>query len=495
MINFTQIVRDWWRRQSGTTANKVVVKDANGLPTEGTNTNAEISATVTASHAAAHTLDSHSNVTMAGKANNDIVQWDDPSSKWVNRTLAAAGIASSSHKARHENGGADEISVAGLSGELADAQPPKAHAIDGAEHTGEGNCVTKDVGTAAGTVAAGDHAHATYLPLAGGTMTGRQTLCVLNVTGLSGTYNDYNPAGFSNCQILKVNQDVLSGGVVFTGFAAATEGTILVVYGADPTLTVTLNHADGGSVAANQIFNETGAAIIIPPYGSSALQYTAGRWRPYDKMYDIRGAAAAAITTAEAYADGIAGTGPTSFRQKGTDPIELWYPAGPLGAGGGLSISTPKDRLYAMPFIAGKGGTLDRIGFWVSTLKAGSHAMCGIYTNKAIGQLYPGAWVISGNSEDTSTTGLKATTISQVLTPGVLYWFVFTAGGVTGVYVLRTDVLSGVTFGVQADLVSGMSGYYVVRVYDGTLPDPFPDIAGATILTTIIPTIACRFSS
>jgi len=31
------------------------------------------------------------------------------------------------HKASHENGGADEISVAGLSGELADNQPPKAH--------------------------------------------------------------------------------------------------------------------------------------------------------------------------------------------------------------------------------------------------------------------------------------------------------------------------------------------------------------------------------
>lgn len=31
------------------------------------------------------------------------------------------------HSARHENGGADEINVAGLSGELADPQPPKSH--------------------------------------------------------------------------------------------------------------------------------------------------------------------------------------------------------------------------------------------------------------------------------------------------------------------------------------------------------------------------------
>ena len=31
------------------------------------------------------------------------------------------------HDSKHENGGTDEISVAGLSGELADNQPPKSH--------------------------------------------------------------------------------------------------------------------------------------------------------------------------------------------------------------------------------------------------------------------------------------------------------------------------------------------------------------------------------
>jgi len=40
-----------------------------------------------------------------------------------------------SHASSHENGGADEISVAGLSGALADAQTPTSHAIGGAEHS------------------------------------------------------------------------------------------------------------------------------------------------------------------------------------------------------------------------------------------------------------------------------------------------------------------------------------------------------------------------
>lgn len=42
--------------------------------------------------------------------------------------------APQAHKATHQNGGADEIDVSGLSGELADAQTPKEHDLGGSEH-------------------------------------------------------------------------------------------------------------------------------------------------------------------------------------------------------------------------------------------------------------------------------------------------------------------------------------------------------------------------
>jgi len=45
------------------------------------------------------------------------------------------GVDVSSHAARHENGGADEIDVTGLSGVLADAQTPVAHAMLSAYHS------------------------------------------------------------------------------------------------------------------------------------------------------------------------------------------------------------------------------------------------------------------------------------------------------------------------------------------------------------------------
>lgn len=42
-------------------------------------------------------------------------------------SVGSLELAPPAHASSHQNGGADEISVAGLSGELADAQPPKAH--------------------------------------------------------------------------------------------------------------------------------------------------------------------------------------------------------------------------------------------------------------------------------------------------------------------------------------------------------------------------------
>lgn len=64
------------------------------------------------------------------------------------------GVDISDHSARHENGGADEISVAGLSGLLADPQTPLAHA---ATHKGGGSDVIDNATTSlAGLMSAAD---------------------------------------------------------------------------------------------------------------------------------------------------------------------------------------------------------------------------------------------------------------------------------------------------------------------------------------------------
>jgi len=80
------------------------------------------------------------------------------------------GAAPAAHAASHENGGGDEISVAGLSGELADDQPPKDHATAHAPQTGGDPIIcasplditSVDVVASEGTsdyLARADHAH------------------------------------------------------------------------------------------------------------------------------------------------------------------------------------------------------------------------------------------------------------------------------------------------------------------------------------------------
>lgn len=61
-------------------------------------------------------------VNVPALADKDIIVWDAATSKWI--VLSIGDLAA--HAARHENGGDDEVSVAGLSGLLADDQ----HVLD-----------------------------------------------------------------------------------------------------------------------------------------------------------------------------------------------------------------------------------------------------------------------------------------------------------------------------------------------------------------------------
>lgn len=69
-------------------------------------------------------LDDLTDVDTTGVADNDVLTYDSGTSTWG---PAAGGGAPSTHHTTHEDGGGDEISVAGLSGLLADAQTPLGH--------------------------------------------------------------------------------------------------------------------------------------------------------------------------------------------------------------------------------------------------------------------------------------------------------------------------------------------------------------------------------
>lgn len=76
----------------------------------------------------AHALDAgQTDVVITTPADNEVLAYDS-GGNWINQTAAEAGLAAATHASAHENGGSDEISVADLSGLLADGQTPLAHA-------------------------------------------------------------------------------------------------------------------------------------------------------------------------------------------------------------------------------------------------------------------------------------------------------------------------------------------------------------------------------
>ena len=70
-------------------------------------------------------------VAVTAPSANQVLGWDSGATQWEPQDPSTPGA----HAASHENGGGDEISVAGLSGELADDQPPKAHGLGGSKHS------------------------------------------------------------------------------------------------------------------------------------------------------------------------------------------------------------------------------------------------------------------------------------------------------------------------------------------------------------------------
>jgi hypothetical protein len=164
------------------------------------------------------------------------------------------------------------------------------------------------------------------------------------------------------------------------------------------------------------------------------------------------------------------------IKQIGTTPWERWYALGQVATAQPGTYGTIVDRLLATPFVSPRGGTIDRLGFEVTTGgSAGSKLRVGIYKSTSPTNIYPDALVVDGGEYDTTTTGVKATTVSVALEPDVVYWACFIGG--TAFPTVRalpdTAFLSNAILGFP----STIGGNRVMAIYDsrayGALPATF----------------------
>lgn len=169
-----------------------------------------------------------------------------------------------------------------------------------------------------------------------------------------------------------------------------------------------------------------------------------------------------------------------------------WYAGLPAGAT--LSTITPAiNTLIATPFLVRSQLRFDTIQFEVTVLAVAGVAVVGIYNSLRDGTQYPANLILQGTQQDTSTVGLKPTTISGILSPDTLYWFVYSAGVLAcQVRGLPVSVIPNVlgnpgTGGPTANI----TGWSLANAYSATLPATFPG-GGVVVSGVVAPAIFVR---
>ena len=176
------------------------------------------------------------------------------------------------------------------------------------------------------------------------------------------------------------------------------------------------------------------------------------------------------------------------FRRMGATE-DRWYCAGIDNATVLTTGAPTANVLRAMPFPKYRQRTLDRIAINVTTLTAGN-ARLGIYADD--GNCYPGSRILDAGAVDTGTTGVKALTISQVLTPG-LYWLVLVSNAASTIRALSVGGAIPI-LGLANDLSTAPGVGWSVAFTYAALPATFP--ADAAAITAVpIPAIFVRFSA
>jgi hypothetical protein len=133
-----------------------------------------------------------------------------------------------------------------------------------------------------------------------------------------------------------------------------------------------------------------------------------------------------------------------SFMHQGGSGWSSWRVAGAHTVQNAVGVALTANQLRAVPFVAPKGATLlTALGFEV-TLGLAGNARCGLYTNKADGNLYPDKLLADGGGFTTNAAAVKNVTgLAVPLVAGELYWLAHVQDAAPSIRCLTTptDVL------------------------------------------------------
>jgi hypothetical protein len=197
------------------------------------------------------------------------------------------------HASRHQNGGNDEINVAGLSGELADPQPPKSHDITAHTATGgsEGDVPTVQrdgsialqapAGVGAHTILSASHTDtdSADTPAEGDALVWRSDEWVAE----AGVGIDSDDAMIPAVNLVEQASDPTAPGVDHTLVYAKSDGLYTRRNGGEPTKVGSgSGHTiedEGAALTQRETLNFTGPGVVASDTGSKT-QVRVSRWEP-----------------------------------------------------------------------------------------------------------------------------------------------------------------------------------------------------------------------
>jgi hypothetical protein len=173
-----------------------------------------------------------------------------------------------------------------------------------------------------------------------------------------------------------------------------------------------------------------------------------------------------------------------ALRRRGHVPLSgVWLP---LVTGTGFGSASADPTAYFYPLRSGRGGTLDRIGFRVTTSDVSATVRVALYASLPNGR--PGARLFRSDPIACTTTGIKEATLDIELEPNTLYWVGFLAS--------TEDPAFATWTGAHPDVLETLAGDFLPCFgleASGGLVDPAPEVIGPTAATPFV--IVVRFAA
>jgi hypothetical protein len=311
--------------------------------------------------------------------------------------------------------------VTGLDTALA-GKASSSHSHVAADVTDLGDAATLDVGTTAGTVAAGDHTHSgVYDPA------GTAAALVDDLSGVTDAAAARTNLGLGSAALLSTSDvDERARDALGSALVAGTGMTVTPNDGAD-TITVatsavlpTLVDAKGDllvGTAADTVarlgVGTDGQVLTADSAAASGVKWAAAAAGGALDVRDEGTSLTSAATRLDFVGPGVAATEPA------TDQIQVLVPglyAAPAASGEyalpnmyGSSTSGTKDTAYFIPVYVAKSFTMSNVAIRVNTVgAAGSVVRIGVYDVAYAGAPYPDALLSDlGTVATSSGTGLK----------------------------------------------------------------------------------------